>query len=83
MVSLQPCLWTTRPILTKTGTGMTTVEHAIPIPTLYNDVLFLYARSGTGSTPTHVVNYGGPFGEQLVWAFMDVPNDPKYVYPLN
>jgi hypothetical protein len=59
--------------------GMTTVEHALPVPTLYEDVLTLYALSGTGSTPTHVVNYGGAWGEQLVWATEDIPNDPKYV----
>ncbi len=57
---------------------MTTVEHAIPIPQLYEDVLTLFALSGTGSTPTHIVNYGGAFGEQFVWATHDVPNDPKY-----
>ena len=59
--------------------GMTTVEHALPVPTLYEDVLTLFALSGTGSTPTHVVNYGGAWGEQYVWAHEDVPNDPKYV----
>ena len=58
---------------------MTTVEHALPIPTLYDDVLTLYALSGTGSTPTHIVNYGGVMGEQLVWATQDLPNDPKFV----
>ena len=58
---------------------MTTVEHAIPVPTLYEDVLTLYALSGTGSTPTHIVNYGGVMGEQLVWATNDIPNDPKYI----
>ncbi|KAF8810077.1 hypothetical protein BYT27DRAFT_7162151 [Phlegmacium glaucopus] len=57
--------------------GMTTVEHAIPVPTLYDDVITLYALSGTGSTPTHIVNYGGAWGEQLVWATQDIPNDPK------
>ncbi|KAJ7593461.1 hypothetical protein C8J56DRAFT_931144 [Mycena floridula] len=57
--------------------GMTTVEHAIPVPVLYEDVLKLYAWSGTGSTPTHIVNYGGTMGEELVWATEDVPNDPK------
>ncbi|KAF8162835.1 hypothetical protein B0H34DRAFT_794607 [Crassisporium funariophilum] len=57
--------------------GMTTVEHALPVPTLYEDVLTLYALSGTGSTPTHIVNYGGAWGEQLVWATEDIPNDPK------
>lgn len=55
------------------------MEHAIPIPTLYDDVLTLYALSGTGSTPTHIVNYGGVMGEQLVWAIRDIPNDPKFV----
>ncbi|KAK0210211.1 hypothetical protein DFS33DRAFT_1291450 [Desarmillaria ectypa] len=57
--------------------GMTTVEHSIPVPTLYDDVLILYAKSGTGASPTHLVNYGGAFGEQFVWATEDVPNDPK------
>ena len=59
------------------------MEHAIPIPTLYDDVLTLFALSGTGSTPTHVVNYGGAWGEQLVWAIRDVPNDPKFVSHIN
>ena len=56
---------------------MTTIEHALPIPKLFDDVLTLFALSGTGSTPTHVVNYGGVFGEQYVWAHEDIPNDPK------
>ncbi|KAG6894359.1 hypothetical protein C0992_006460, partial [Termitomyces sp. T32_za158] len=46
-------------------------------PTLYDDILTLYALSGTGATPTHIVNYGGAWGEQWVWATEDVPNDPK------
>ncbi|KAF9531664.1 hypothetical protein CPB83DRAFT_848536 [Crepidotus variabilis] len=57
--------------------GMTTVEHALPVPTLFEDVQTLYAVSGTGATPTHLVNYGGAWGEQLVWATHDLPNDPK------
>ncbi|KAG6836930.1 hypothetical protein H0H93_001092 [Arthromyces matolae] len=57
--------------------GMTTVEHALPVPTLYDDVITLYALSGTGATPTHIVNYGGAWGEQWVWATEDIPNDPK------
>nr|VWO98440.1 Cytochrome P450 monooxygenase AKT7 (EC (AK-toxin biosynthesis protein 7) [Ganoderma boninense] len=57
--------------------GMTTVEHALPIPVLYDDVLSLYALSGTGSTPTHIVNYGGVMGEQLIWATEDIPNNEK------
>lgn len=58
---------------------MTTVEHALPVPGLFDDVLLLYARSGTGSTPTHLVNYGGAWGEQIIWAKEDVANDSKYV----
>jgi hypothetical protein len=61
--------------------GMTTIEHALPVPQLYEDVLTFYALSGTGSTPTHIVNYGGTWGEQLVWAHQNVPNDPKHVMP--
>ncbi|THH26786.1 hypothetical protein EUX98_g7409 [Antrodiella citrinella] len=58
--------------------GMTTIEHALPVPALYDDIITLYALSGTGSTPTHIVNYGGAWGEQYVWATEDIPNDPKY-----
>lgn len=57
---------------------MTTVEHALPVPILYDDILTLYAYSGTGATPTHIVNYGGAWGEQYVWATQDIPNDPKW-----
>ncbi|KAF7308739.1 Amidohydro-rel domain-containing protein [Mycena kentingensis (nom. inval.)] len=57
--------------------GMTTIEHAIPIPVLYDDVMTLFVESGTGYTPTHIVTYGGPMGEQYVWAHEDLPNDPK------
>jgi hypothetical protein len=63
--------------LTFDSSGMTTIEHALPVPQLFEDVLTFYALSGTGSTPTHVVNYGGAWGEQLVWGAVDVPNDPK------
>ncbi|KAG2348382.1 hypothetical protein BDR05DRAFT_874491 [Suillus weaverae] len=57
--------------------GMTTVEHNIPVSMLYDDILTLYTMSGTGSTPTHIVDYGGMFGEQYLWATEDIPNDPK------
>ncbi|KIJ44168.1 hypothetical protein M422DRAFT_67773 [Sphaerobolus stellatus SS14] len=57
--------------------GMATVEHAIPIPVLHDDILTLYVSSGTATTPTHIVNYGGVMGEQLLWATHDIVNDPK------
>src|SRR5262249_21794170 len=43
--------------------GHTGVEHALPVPTVYADVLALWSGSGTGYTPTLVVAYGGHFGE--------------------
>ena len=58
---------------------MTTHEHNLPIPVLYDDVMQLFARSGTGYTPTYIVFYGGPPGENYVWATHDVPKDPKFV----
>ncbi len=63
--------------LTVLPSGMTTVEHSIPIPVLYEDMLTFYALSGTGATPTHIVNYGGVMGEQYVWATEDIPNNSK------
>ena len=56
------------------------MEHSLPVPVLYDDIRILWAASGTGSTPTHVVNYGGPFGEQIVWAEHDLAFDSKYVF---
>ncbi|KAJ8093052.1 hypothetical protein PM082_020533 [Marasmius tenuissimus] len=57
--------------------GMTTHEHNLPVAVLYDDVMQLFARSGTGYTPTYIVFYGGPPGENYVWATHDVPGDPK------
>ncbi|KAF9068339.1 hypothetical protein BDP27DRAFT_1422041 [Rhodocollybia butyracea] len=57
--------------------GMTTLEHSLPVPTQYEDVLTLFALSGTANTPTHLVNYGGAFGEQYIWAAEDVPVIPS------
>src|SRR4029079_18225957 len=41
----------------------TTVEHSLPVPRLYKDVVTLFARSKTGYTPTLIVGYGGLSGE--------------------
>ncbi|HUF24311.1 MAG TPA: amidohydrolase family protein [Vicinamibacterales bacterium] len=43
--------------------GHTSVEHNIPVPVLYKDVLTVYGRSGVAYTPTLVVGYGGLSGE--------------------
>ncbi|KAF9265808.1 hypothetical protein L218DRAFT_859632 [Marasmius fiardii PR-910] len=57
--------------------GMTTLEHNLPFPVLYEDVTKLFSLSGSGYTPTYIVYYGGPPGENYLWANHDVPNDPK------
>ncbi|MDQ3068151.1 MAG: amidohydrolase family protein [Acidobacteriota bacterium] len=43
--------------------GHTTVEHNIPVPVLYKDVLTVYGKSGVAYTPTLIVGYGGLNGE--------------------
>lgn len=43
--------------------GHTGVEHNLPVAVLYKDVIQLWAASGTGYTPTLIVNYGGLNGE--------------------
>jgi len=43
--------------------GHTGIEHTIPIAPIYKDALTLWSSSGTGSTPTLVVGYGGIWGE--------------------
>ncbi|SMO50683.1 amidohydrolase family protein [Fodinibius sediminis] len=43
--------------------GHTGIEHNIPIFPVYKDVKELWSNSGTGYTPTLVVNYGSVSGE--------------------
>ncbi len=43
--------------------GHTGIEHNIPVAPVYKDVLEIWGKSGTGYTPTLVVNYGGLNGE--------------------
>ncbi|KZV91506.1 hypothetical protein EXIGLDRAFT_676059 [Exidia glandulosa HHB12029] len=57
--------------------GMTTVEHAMVPPVLYDDVLTLWSLSGTATTPTHIVGYGGAFGEEQIWSTRNVVEDEK------
>lgn len=54
--------------------GHTGIEHSLPVEHVYEDVLQLWGPSGVGYTPTLVVGYGGPWGEEYwyqhenVWA---------------
>lgn len=43
--------------------GHTTVEHNLPPPVLYKDILTVFARSQVGYTPTLIVSYGSLSGE--------------------
>ena len=43
--------------------GHTTIEHNIPMASLYDDVIQLWKQSNTAYTPTLIVNYGSVSGE--------------------
>ncbi len=56
--------------------GFTAWEHALPVD-LKKDVVELVARSGTFYTPTLIVAYGGPWGEEYFWQTRNPHDDPK------
>lgn len=58
--------------LTHITDGHTGVEHSLPVPNLYNDVVTLFARSGVGYTPTLIVGYGGLTGENYWYQHTNV-----------
>jgi imidazolonepropionase-like amidohydrolase/Tol biopolymer transport system component len=43
--------------------GHTTIEHNMPVATLYDDVIQLWKHAGTAYTPTLIVSYGSVSGE--------------------
>lgn len=56
--------------------GHTTIEHAIPLANLYDDVHQLWRQTGTAYNPTIVVAYGGSYGENYWYQESPVWNDP-------
>jgi hypothetical protein len=52
-------------------------EHTLPITPLFNDVLEIFAKSGVSETPTLIVNYGGPFGENYWYEYSEVHDNAK------
>src|ERR1700730_17040978 len=52
-------------------------EHTLPITPLYNDVLQMFSKSGIAETPTLIVNYGGPFGEDYWFENSEVHDNAK------
>lgn len=57
--------------------GYTSLEHPVPVPELYDDVLSLIAASGSSYTPLAVMNYGGIFGQHWIHQNVEIPSDPK------
>lgn len=57
--------------------GHTGVEHNIPVVPLYKDVRELWSNSGSGYTPTHIVNYGSISGEYYFYQKYNVWENEK------
>ncbi|MEP7381226.1 MAG: amidohydrolase family protein [Gemmatimonadota bacterium] len=57
--------------------GYSGVEHNLPITPLFDDVLKLFAASGTVSTPTLLVTYGGPWVENYYYTKENPNKDAK------
>lgn len=58
--------------LTQITDGHTGVEHSLPAPNLYTDVVTLFAKSRVGYTPTLIVGYGGLTGENYWYQHTNV-----------
>jgi Tol biopolymer transport system component/imidazolonepropionase-like amidohydrolase len=52
--------------------GHTGLEHSLPVPHVYKDLITLFATSGAGYTPTLIVGYGGLNGENYWYQHQDV-----------
>ncbi len=63
--------------ITEAIDGYSGHEHSIPTYPLQNDVIKLYAESGTAYTPTIIVAYGAPWSENYWYEKMDLLNDSK------
>lgn len=63
--------------LTQIVDGHTGIEHAVPVETLYEDVLTLWGKSQVGWTPTFNVAYGGLMGENYWYTHTKVYEHPR------
>ncbi len=63
--------------LTHTIDGFKGNEHNLPIVPLYKDVAELVGKSGLFYTPTLIVTYGGPWGENYWYTNTEVHDDAK------
>ena len=63
--------------LTMALDGYSGVEHNLPITPLFDDVVQLFKASGTVSTPTLLVTYGGPWVENYYYTRENPHADEK------
>jgi imidazolonepropionase-like amidohydrolase/Tol biopolymer transport system component len=63
--------------LTQITDGHTGVEHSLPVPKLYRDVVTLFSKTRVGYTPTLIVAYGGLFGENYWYLHDEVWRNPR------
>lgn len=63
--------------LTEAMDGYAGSEHAYPITPLFQDIVKVIAQTGITYTPTLLVQYGGPFGENYWYEHYDIHADPK------
>jgi Tol biopolymer transport system component len=63
--------------LTHAIDGYPGIEHNLPIYPIYDDVVRLFAESGVTYTPTLLVAFGGPMGENFWFTTDDPYGQPK------
>ncbi len=60
--------------------GYPGVEHSLPIVPAYQDIVELFATSGTVNSPTLLVSYGGPWAENYFFTKEDLFGDEKLTH---
>ncbi|TRZ41177.1 amidohydrolase family protein [Robertkochia solimangrovi] len=63
--------------MTQVIDGHSGIEHNIPVAPLYKDVIELWSASGSGYTPTLIVNYAGMSGEYFFYQHYNVWENEK------
>ncbi|UCD23644.1 MAG: PD40 domain-containing protein [Gemmatimonadota bacterium] len=63
--------------LTHAIDGYSGIEHSLPIAPVFSDVVELFKASQTTNSPTLLVSYGGPFGENYFYAKENVHDNEK------
>jgi len=63
--------------LTHALDGYPGIEHSLPVAPIFNDVVELFKASQTTNSPTLLVSYGGPFGENYYYTKENAHDDAK------